>query len=60
MRFVLPLSLLAAAVPAFAQDIMINPTFGSQLRYEQYSSDRLLGDSDAILFRARPDRKSVV
>jgi hypothetical protein len=54
MRFVLPLSLLAAAVPAFAQDIMINPTFGTQLRYEQYSSDRLLGDSDAILFRARP------
>jgi hypothetical protein len=45
---------MALATPAIAQDITLNPTFGTQLRYEQYSSDKLLSGGDAILFRARP------
>lgn len=54
MRIPFSLSLLALAPPAFAQDIQANPTFGTLLRYEQYSSDKLLSGGDAILFRARP------
>lgn len=54
MRILLPLSLLAAAGPAAAQDVLVNPTFGTQFRYQQYSTDRVLSGSDAVLFRIRP------
>jgi hypothetical protein len=54
MRIPLSLSLVALTTPAMGQDIQLNPTFGTQLRYEQYSSDKLLSGGDAILFRARP------
>lgn len=40
--------------PLRAQPIMLSPMFGTELRYEQYAPDRLLGGEDAILFRARP------
>jgi hypothetical protein len=54
MRILLSLALMALASPAIAQDIQLNPTFGTQLRYQQYSSDKLLSGGDTILFRARP------
>ncbi len=51
-RFLL-LSLLAAA-PLHAQELLVAPLFGTEVRYEQYAADRLLGTQDAIQFRARP------
>lgn len=53
MRILLPIVMLAAA-PAAAQDIAVNPVFGTQFRYEQFTADRLLSTSDALLLRARP------
>lgn len=54
MRRLLALSLCVAASPLHAQAIKLAPLFGTELRYEQYASDRLLSADDAVLFRARP------
>lgn len=54
MRTFLPLTLMSLASPAIAQDIVLSPTFGTQLRYEQFTTDKLLAGSDALLFRMRP------
>lgn len=48
------LSILAPAASLRAQDIIVSPLFGTELRYEQYSAERLLSPEDAILIRARP------
>jgi hypothetical protein len=54
MRRLLAPLLLFAAQPLCAQPIALSPSFGTELRYEQYAPDRLLGSEDAILFRAKP------
>jgi len=54
MRRLLVLPLLAAVQPLCAQPIALSPILGTELRYEQYAPDRLLGGEDAILIRARP------
>jgi hypothetical protein len=54
MRRLLALPLLASVQPLAAQPVSLSPVFGTELRYEQYAADRLLGGEDAILFRARP------
>jgi len=54
MRFLFAVPLLAAVAPLHAQQFDLSPRFGTELRYEQYAADRLLGGNDAILFRARP------
>ena len=54
MRRLLALSMFAFAAPLSAQGIAISPLFGTELRYEQYAADQLIGANDAILFRARP------
>lgn len=58
MRRLLAPLLLVAAAPLgqslWAQPIALSPTFGTELRYEQYAPDRLLGGEDAVLVRARP------
>ncbi len=56
MRLSVPiaLSLGVAASPAFAQAVELSPLFATQLRYEQFSTDKLLGTNDAVLLRARP------
>lgn len=54
MRFLLATPLLAAVSPLAAQPLDLSPLLGTELRYEQYAADRLLGGEDAILFRARP------
>ncbi|WP_141396747.1 hypothetical protein [Rhizorhabdus dicambivorans] len=48
-----PLFLIAPA-PLAAQPIILSPSFGTELRYEQSTPDRLLDGEDALLFRARP------
>jgi hypothetical protein len=54
VRF-LYLSLLACMTsPALAQGLEVAPLFGTQFRYEQQTSDRLLGTDDAFVMRARP------
>lgn len=54
MRIFLPLILMAVAGPAMAQDVLLSPIFGTQLRYEQFTTDKLLAGGDAMLFRMRP------
>lgn len=54
MRCLLPLLLLVTAQPLTAQGVVVSPLFGAELRYEQYSPERLLSADDAILLRARP------
>jgi hypothetical protein len=54
MRRLLPFALIVLASPAMAQDIQLNPIFGTQLRYEQFAADKLLAGGDAMLFRMRP------
>ena len=54
MRRTLAFSLLAATQPLQAQEFLVSPIFGTELRYEQYAADRFLGANDAIQFRARP------
>lgn len=54
MRVLLASPLLILAQPLCAQPLTLSPIFGTELRYEQYAPDRLLGGDDAILFRARP------
>lgn len=54
MRHLVIIAVLAAAQPLGAQPILVSPSFGTQLRYEQYATDRLLANDDAILVRARP------
>jgi hypothetical protein len=54
MRRLLAFSLSVAAptMPAWALDL--RPLLGTELRYEQQATDRLMGGDDAIQFRARP------
>lgn len=54
MRRLLALPLLSMSAPISAQSIVVSPLFGTELRYEQYSAERLLSPDDAILIRARP------
>jgi hypothetical protein len=54
MRRLLPIALIVLASPVMAQDIQLDPIFGTQLRYEQFAADKLLAGGDAMLFRMRP------
>jgi hypothetical protein len=54
MRRLLAISLGVVTAPLHAQAVKVAPLFGTELRYEQYASDRLLSADDAVLFQARP------
>ena len=55
LALLLPFVVQPLWAPALhAQPITLSPSFGTELRYAQYASDRLLGEEDAVLLRARP------
>jgi|GEM_PF-1973955 len=54
MRRPLALCLCFVSQPLCAQGIELSPLFGTELRYQQYSSERLLSANDSIILRARP------